>query len=706
MGSFSTIRDAARKLRLRMAQPIAIAVMCLPGSLWGAAHSAPSISIQPASQSVPAGQTVIFTVSATGTVPIIYQWRFNGADIAGATDTNLVVAGATSSNAGDYTVLITNGWGSLTSSIATLTVNYPAVIKVQPVSQAAVIGGTAGFSVTATGTTALGYQWCMNGQSVPGATASTLILSGVQSNRAGAYTVVVTNAGGRTTSSVATLSIVTPPDFLWARNVTNCTPDCLSQSDAGHVAADAFGNVFVAGSFQGYQGATIDFGGGSLTNSSGSSLTAPFFLAKYGRFGDFEWARLVGTNAVDRGALRVAADPSGNCYFAGRFSGTVNLGTNVLVSADPSGVFVAKFDPQGQAVWARQVAAYDPNYPWLLGFGVDAAGHAILSGRFTNAANFGGVSVTNGAAFLARYDSAGNLLWAQSSLAGDAVALGPSGSVFLSGAILPSSSRPRPGMLAEYDSLGNLLWSRPFPPSQAITVDAAENIFTTGFGLGTYGDITLTNAGGVSDYFVAKCNSAGQLLWVRQVGSVTQQSGISVAVDALGNVYVASTSANLQPDPVLVIGPTIISNAVSFAAKYDSAGDALWGKALTTTNYAAVSGMALADPQQMYVAGRFLYRASFGMFNLSAGNSPGDDLFVAKLTAVEPPAAAALSSPMIAGGQFQFTVTGSPGLKYAVQASTNLADWIFVLTNTAPFQFVEPGSSGFARRYYRCVCVP
>src|SRR5439155_20681518 len=116
--------------------------------------------------------------------------------------------------------------------------------------------------------------------------------------------------------------------------------------------------------------------------------------------------------------------------------------------------------------------------------------------------------------------------------------LASSGAVFVTGAATAASATP--GVLAKYDSLGNLLWSRQFPHGLAITVDATENVYSTGYGIGSYGDITITNTGAPGDFFVAKCDSTGQLVWVRQAGSVTYESGQSVGLDALGNVYVGS----------------------------------------------------------------------------------------------------------------------------------------------------------------------
>ena len=86
----------------------------------------PTITTQPVSQTVTAGANVSFTVAASGTAPLSYQWRLNGANLGGATSATLSLTGVTTSQAGSYTCVVTNVAGSATSSAATLTVNSPA----------------------------------------------------------------------------------------------------------------------------------------------------------------------------------------------------------------------------------------------------------------------------------------------------------------------------------------------------------------------------------------------------------------------------------------------------------------------------------------------------------------------------------------------------------------------------------------------------
>src|SRR5258708_5568712 len=140
-----------------------------------AAVVAPAITAQPVGQTVTAGQTASFAVTATGTAPLSYQWQKSGVDIAGATSSSYSTpATTTADNGATFRVVVSNTAGSATSAAATLTVNAVVVaptITTQPVNQTVTAGQTASFSVTATGTAPLSYQWQKNGVNIAGATS-------------------------------------------------------------------------------------------------------------------------------------------------------------------------------------------------------------------------------------------------------------------------------------------------------------------------------------------------------------------------------------------------------------------------------------------------------------------------------------------------------------------------------------------------------
>ena len=182
-----------------------------------AAAGAPAISTQPASKTVTAGQAATFTVTATGTAPLAYQWKKNGTAVSGATSSTYTTPATSSAdNAAVFTVVVSNGTGTVTSSNATLTVTAAAggapAIGTQPAAQSVTAGQAATFTVAATGTTPLAYQWKKNGTDISGATSSTYTTPATSMGDDGAViSVVVSNGTGTVTSSDATLTVTAVP---------------------------------------------------------------------------------------------------------------------------------------------------------------------------------------------------------------------------------------------------------------------------------------------------------------------------------------------------------------------------------------------------------------------------------------------------------------------------------------------------------------
>jgi Immunoglobulin domain/NHL repeat/Immunoglobulin I-set domain len=170
-----------------------------------------AITTQPIDLTVATGSGATFSVVASGSAPLTYQWRKDGTNIAGATSASYTIPSAAAANAASYSVVVTNVVGSVTSNTATLTVNTPLTITSQPTGLTKNTGSTASFSVTATGTTPITYQWRKDGAAVSGATTSTYNIGSVSESHAGSYDVVLVNPAGSLTSGAAVLSIQTPP---------------------------------------------------------------------------------------------------------------------------------------------------------------------------------------------------------------------------------------------------------------------------------------------------------------------------------------------------------------------------------------------------------------------------------------------------------------------------------------------------------------
>jgi uncharacterized repeat protein (TIGR02543 family) len=166
----------------------------------------PQVTASPSSVTVNQGTSATFSVTAAGTAPFSYQWRKNGADLVGATAATLTLNNLQPADAGDYTVVVSNEAGTVTSDAATLTVLVPPAITAQPLGANLYLGDAITLVVTATGSGPLSYQWKKDGVDVAGANGASLVLNPVLAANAGSYTVVISNAAGSVTSNAAVVA--------------------------------------------------------------------------------------------------------------------------------------------------------------------------------------------------------------------------------------------------------------------------------------------------------------------------------------------------------------------------------------------------------------------------------------------------------------------------------------------------------------------
>ncbi len=239
----------------------------LPGT------GAPAITTQPLSQTVTAGRSASFSVVATGTAPITYQWRKNGVAVTGATAATYTTPATTLGDSGSvFDVVLVNSGGTVTSTPATLTVQASVVaptLTAQPANQTVAVGQSATFSVTATGTAPLSYQWRKNGSAITGATgASFTTPATVASDSGSLFTVVVSNSAGSVTSNAATLTVST---------TTSLTITTQPQSRTVTVGQSAVFSVVAMGT------APITYqwrkNGSAITGATRASYTTPSTVA-------------------------------------------------------------------------------------------------------------------------------------------------------------------------------------------------------------------------------------------------------------------------------------------------------------------------------------------------------------------------------------------------------------------------------------------
>lgn len=180
----------------------------------------PTIITDPASLTTNAGSTATFSVAAQGGEPLSFQWMKNdvslsdSATISGSATATLTIANVSQADAANYSVFVSNSSGSVTSAVATLVVIDPPSITTQPEGQTRSIGQSVTFSVEATGTAPLSYQWQFNATPISGATLSAFSKSNLQLSDAGNYSVIVSNNAGSVQSSDAALAVTGAPDSI------------------------------------------------------------------------------------------------------------------------------------------------------------------------------------------------------------------------------------------------------------------------------------------------------------------------------------------------------------------------------------------------------------------------------------------------------------------------------------------------------------
>jgi hypothetical protein len=179
-----------------------------------APQTVPLILSEPQPQAVTVGSTALFSVTAVGTGVMDYQWSFNDVLIAGASGPVLTIEEVNASNAGSYTVTITNAVGTAESAPAPLSILsliVPPSIVADPYKESVSEGSPASFTVGASGTGQLSYQWLLNGAPIAGATTATISMPSAQVSDAGTYSAVVSSSTGSSQSAGAVLTVSPEP---------------------------------------------------------------------------------------------------------------------------------------------------------------------------------------------------------------------------------------------------------------------------------------------------------------------------------------------------------------------------------------------------------------------------------------------------------------------------------------------------------------
>lgn len=378
-----------------------------------------------------------------------------------------------------------------------------------------------------------------------------------------------------------------------------------------------------------------------------------FSLQSFSQAPNWLWAKRTGGTSIDY-TNDVAADAFGNSYITGTYSSApITFGAATLTNSGLSDVFLVKYDAAGNVIWAQKIGNTGSEFGQSVA--TDAAGNIYIAGAFNSPSIVVGSTTLTSAGssdvFVAKYDGAGNVLWAQraGSTGGDgasSIAVTPAGNVYIGGNYTSSSITFGPNTLpnfgyndafvAKYTTSGIALWGKHIGEYldefvSSLATDAAGNVIVAGIYnsidvlIGS--SVIITNAqDAVDDIYLAKFDASGNLLWARGAGGWEGDYAYGVATDAGGNIYMTGFYVS---NPMTFGSISLTTGAFSlYLAKYNSAGTIQWVAAPGFGAGLSVTTDACGD---IYWTGDFGGNITFGSTTFSP--SGGGDIFVAKYNA-------------------------------------------------------------------------
>jgi hypothetical protein len=506
--------------------------------------------------------------------------------------------------------------------------------------------------------------------------------------------------------------------WLWAKSGSGGNTDV-----ANSVATDAAGNVYVAGYFNSWP---LIFGTDTLYTTGAYDM----YLVKYDANGNALWARSIGgsglpTYECDDRAYSVAVDTSGNVYVAGTFtSAFIVFGNDTLTKAGSNytnqDVYVVKYDSAGNVLWARN-GARGSGVDYAYSVATDVSGNVYVAGTYaSDSITFGTTVITGGSLYLAKYDAAGNVVWASGS-AGNfygnvSIAVNTLGNVYLTGSYfgnsitLGSTTLTHTGgvgyhmCFVKYDTGGNIVWAKGENGNfddygYAVALDAFGNEYVVGAFLSntivfdTY-TITNTAAAPAYDSFIIKYNANGNVQWAKgadassaAVWPGSNDRPYSVTVDPSGNIYMAGAFLCTT----LTFGSTVLNNATGpngysdiYVVKYNTNGNVLGALSTGGNSEDYAYSVTADDSGNVYVAGNFVSSTiPFGSDTLTGTGI--QDAFLARLNGAVLSGIKSVNNknnisvyPNPSDGLFTI---GSMGSRFNVDVYTMLGEKVFQTAN-------------------------
>ncbi len=422
----------------------------------------------------------------------------------------------------------------------------------------------------------------------------------------------------------------------WLKNIQG-----LGSETFYDIETDIYGNVYATGIFA---GTSITIGSTVLTNSAGTSSSRAFYIIKFDMSGNVLWAKSSKSTELDN--IRcLDTDASGNLLIAGSFSSdSLIFDSDTLYAGTNTDALIMKYDTFGNNIWTKEIDGAGG-----LSVSSDRIGNVfVLIGTASPYIIIGPDIYYNDYALSVniKYDSSGNLLWSRAATSTCSFGMERNavdsvgnnyvvGSGYLAPVIFDTISTFNPssidGFLAKYDSAGNILWLRQFSANSFdyavdVVVDAIGDVYVAGYynssalafmGGTPYFGTNIYNAGSYDNYIV-KYNSLGNFQWSKSIGGSGSDFPMGIATDGV-NIFVCGTNGSSST----VYGPFTLTgtgNDKVFVAKMNAIGSYLWVQQAVSSINGMSGGPICSDNfGNQYIGGSYTYNAIFGATTLVAG---------------------------------------------------------------------------------------
>jgi hypothetical protein len=350
-----------------------------------------------------------------------------------------------------------------------------------------------------------------------------------------------------------------------------------------------------------------------------------------------QWTKTFGSIGEEYGCS-IVTDDSSNSYVTGYIDATNFLRSqnNTCINHD---IFVAKYDKHGNQIWIKQIGGKADDMGW--GITIDSDHNVYIAASFMDTINLDtDTLISNGYidALICKFNTSGELQWAKKaggtwidyaySIACDSqnniyVTGSISGtSVFNSTSLISNGSNDY--FLAKYDTSGNLLWALNNggvtaigDEGYAVSVDNNDNIYICGkFSDTAYFTTDTLISQGNGDIFIAKYNSSGDMEWIKAAGGNDKDVAQSIVQDDDGNTYVTGYFKGITNFDSISLSSSGESDI--FLAKYDLSGNLKWVKKSGGTGYDQGISIDVFKNENIYVTGFFNDNASFESYNITS----------------------------------------------------------------------------------------